>query len=326
LAIVEAADRPKFQFPNRNSGRSEPGSPCAVGPASRSFNSPIGIRVVQRKRRPRPASTSPRFNSPIGIRVVQSRVVAAAASDSSQGFNSPIGIRVVQSPWSPAWSPLWPRFNSPIGIRVVQSASPPRAGRAKDLFQFPNRNSGRSEVGRQPVYLVPGLGFNSPIGIRVVQRRVVVSAGLSEQLRFNSPIGIRVVQSGTRLAQAEFKLGFNSPIGIRVVQSRAAGTARADLRPFQFPNRNSGRSEGSGADHPARQNQEFQFPNRNSGRSESADHGVIVGGYRVSIPQSEFGSFRGRSQSPPRDGTCGFNSPIGIRVVQRAANGAVASG
>ena len=82
-------------------------------------------------------------------------------------------------------------------------------------------------------------------------------------------------------------------------------SAKSGVLEFQFPNRNSGRSEDKWINRQMTRLGLFQFPNRNSGRSEILSCRSLYAWRRVSIPQSEFGSFRG----------CRFAQPSSHREV-----------
>ena len=210
----------EFQFPNRNSGRSETASSKRSTGKCSKFQFPN--RNSGRSEMPTPARRCARrsFNSPIGIRVVQRRCPGRRC-------------RCRES-----------RFNSPIGIRVVQSRLRTSSRSSYGMFQFPNRNSGRSELA--PPYHWPSHG------------------------------GVSIPQSEFGSFRDDLVIVAENPHCVSIPQSefgsfRAHGLDRqrqVGVTVFQFPNRNSGRSEaGIAHDHEPRRS--------------------------VSIPQSEFGSFRG---------------------------------
>ena len=228
-----------FQFPNRNSGRSE--APNVVQPCCR-----WEVSI--------PQSEFGSFRVALAIIDVGDTAVFQFPNRNSgrsearpllcpgghcRGFNSPIGIRVVQSQW--------------LG-------DPPNVN---NVFQFPNRNSGRSEAHlagqvRQIVNVsIPQSEFGSfrESYIAPGQCRRVVSIPQSE---FGSFRGAR------RRADRPYLTSFNSPIGIRVVQSGQGRSFRSQTTLFQFPNRNSGRSEETICT-PAAHLTTFQFPNRRVG-------------------------------------------------------------
>ena len=160
-------------------------------------------------------------------------------------------------------------------------------------FQFPNRNSGRSENSRSRSTRATGLCFNSPIGIRVVQRPIVRfgrafpvpfqfpnrNSGRSEKAaasRFNAVACVSIPQSEFGSFRAPVVRphgpalgpGFNSPIGIRVVQRTMAHAPKKHIRFVSIPQSEFGSFRASDGDTDSAGTTMFQFPNRNSGRSE----------------------------------------------------------
>jgi len=85
---------------------------------------------------------------------------------------------------------------------------------------------------------------------------------------------------------------------------------------FQFLGRNSGRSDFAAWLSRSISSDTFQFLGRNSGRSDNLEVEVEHNYFAVSIPRSEFWSFRRDCEYPTASEYMRFNSSVGILVVR----------
>ena len=234
------------------------------------------------------------------------------------------------------------RFNSPFGILFVRTPGNGFDDKAKRLFQFPIRNSVRSDVVQQQLP-VDQLLFQFPIrnSVRsdifagrgnVVVRNVSIPHSEFCSFGLQSPACSVEAKSQVSIPHSEFcSFGrlccawtntaihiarFNSPFGILFVRTGANSAIAIGVSPFQFPIRNSVRSDSSPAKASIVAEVKFQFPIRNSVRSDLKDGQSIDEALRsfqfpirnsvrsdgcvghraarvrvVSIPHSEFCSF-----------------------------------
>jgi len=161
------------------------------------------------------------FNSPFGILFVRTKSMRATIPTQFYSFNSPFGILFVRTegqPW-PGWprsgwvsiphsefcsfgpmKPIakrtsWYGFNSPFGILFVRTSTWPTPPIGVGTFQFPIRNSVRSDWD-YPYSTYPAIYVSIPhsefcsFGLtQDVEDMQVIEVG------FNSPFGILFVRT-----------------------------------------------------------------------------------------------------------------------------------
>ena len=187
----------EFQFPIRNSVRSD--SLHRRGPAvSKSVSIPhsefcsFGHFESIPVSRPKPQFQFPIRNS---VRSDPQRQHNLAGRDGC--FNSPFGILFVRTRIAMADNQtIAARFNSPFGILFVRTMESRAGGyRQCRLFQFPIRNSVRSDSRVELRHRARMDSFNSPFGILFVRTVLEGVCGYTDDVRFNSPFGILFVRT-----------------------------------------------------------------------------------------------------------------------------------